>query len=399
MTIKKAIGIGLLGATIIGLVAFGIKTNSFNKENLKPKTLTRSNTAIRVNAEGEYTPISLNWLLNETLDNTSNVWSANFKSGLNGSYRKSSTSNINVTTDTTYTTIRLGYQHNFNYLCYGIDSSNFFGVYDTTQTNNKWRNSTQENQTGGEQTYSTNNARILRFETAPSGSLYTWLSNNATPYYNNNVVIRNTTNMIYQITKGTSYLENPSIINQNGTINIYCYAGLTSFYVNNTQVTQTDQTINVTNKDICIKAIGTPDTNTISFHLQIVYANTLPVIDPTPIPDPSNPVNEIIDIRGLMLQILTMPFTFITQAFDVTLWPNTQYEFNIGNFIMALISIASILFIIKLFTSGFSIIGNYTGSRTDTKLKKSQIEYNKAKTDLARRTDPNTKTTRIKKEK
>ena len=93
-----------------------------------------------------------------------------------------------------------------------------------------------------------------------------------------------------------------------------------------------------------------------------------------------------------MLQILTMPFTFISKAFDVTLWPGTQYEFNIANFIKGLIAIATILFIIKLFTTGFAVFGNYTGSIQNHKLTKSQIEYNKAKTDLAKRTDPNTKT-------
>lgn len=71
---------------------------------------------------------------------------------------------------------------------------------------------------------------------------------------------------------------------------------------------------------------------------------------------------NFISLQGLMLQILTMPFTFITQAFNVTLWPNTPYEFNISNFILSLIAIATILFIIKLFTSGFSIVGNYTNN-------------------------------------
>lgn len=67
-------------------------------------------------------------------------------------------------------------------------------------------------------------------------------------------------------------------------------------------------------------------------------------------------------LQNLMLQILTMPFTFITQAFNVTLWPNTPYEFNISNFILSLIAIATILFIIKLFTSGFSVVGNFTNN-------------------------------------
>lgn len=97
---------------------------------------------------------------------------------------------------------------------------------------------------------------------------------------------------------------------------------------------------------------------------------------------------EIIDIRGIILTIITMPFTFITQAFDVTLWEGTQYAFHVGAFIKAMIAIASILFIIKLFTSGFSIMGNYTGN-IDDKLgrrqeRKARINKMKAET---RRTD------------
>lgn len=94
---------------------------------------------------------------------------------------------------------------------------------------------------------------------------------------------------------------------------------------------------------------------------------------------------NFIDIRNMMLSVLTMPFTFINQAFDVTLWEGTAYEFNVGNFIKGLIAIAAILFIIRLFTSGFSIIGNYAGdirARNDTsKLRRSQTELNKAKTE------------------
>lgn len=85
-------------------------------------------------------------------------------------------------------------------------------------------------------------------------------------------------------------------------------------------------------------------------------------------------------IQETMLNVLTMPFTFISQAFNVTLWPGTAYQINIGNFIKSLIAIATILFIIRLFTSGFSIIGNYSASHTNTKLKKSQTDLNKAKT-------------------
>lgn len=98
-------------------------------------------------------------------------------------------------------------------------------------------------------------------------------------------------------------------------------------------------------------------------------------------------------LQSLIFKILTMPFTFIAQAFNVTLWPNTAWEFNIGNFILAIIAISAVLFIIKAFTSGFSVIGNYTNNRNQNRLTKSKIENNKSATELNR-----AKTEKVKKE-
>lgn len=93
---------------------------------------------------------------------------------------------------------------------------------------------------------------------------------------------------------------------------------------------------------------------------------------------------NFLSIRNMMLSVLTMPFTFINQAFNVTLWEGTAYAFNIGNFIKGVIAIASILFIIRLFTSGFSLIGNYAEdhrARNDThKLRQAQTQKAKAET-------------------
>lgn len=93
----------------------------------------------------------------------------------------------------------------------------------------------------------------------------------------------------------------------------------------------------------------------------------------------SEAFNHPIALQPLMLNILTMPFTFISQAFDVTLWPGTAYEFNFANFIKGIIAIATIMFIIKLFTSGFSIIGNYTSNiRNESNMRSAQRQKNRA---------------------
>lgn len=62
-----------------------------------------------------------------------------------------------------------------------------------------------------------------------------------------------------------------------------------------------------------------------------------------------NTINyEVIDIGGLMLTILTLPFNFISQAFNLTLFQNTPYAVNIGNLIKGIIAIGFVLVIIKL---------------------------------------------------
>lgn len=57
---------------------------------------------------------------------------------------------------------------------------------------------------------------------------------------------------------------------------------------------------------------------------------------------------EIVDIPGLMFQVLTMPFTFISAAFNLTLFPGTPYQINISNLFMAIIAVMAFIFIIKL---------------------------------------------------
>lgn len=98
---------------------------------------------------------------------------------------------------------------------------------------------------------------------------------------------------------------------------------------------------------------------------------------------------NFVSLQALMIQILTMPFTFISQAFNVTLWPNTAWEFNLSNFILGIIAIASLLFIIKLFTSGFSVIGNFTREKDNREFKRSQTQLNKAKTEKIKKETDN----------
>lgn len=100
-----------------------------------------------------------------------------------------------------------------------------------------------------------------------------------------------------------------------------------------------------------------------------------------PITPPDVEDGNFISLTGMMLNILTLPFTFITKAFDLTLWSGTPWAFNIKNFIMVVIAIMAFMFIIKLFTSGFSVLGNFSSNHQRNKLTKSQTKLNKAKTE------------------
>lgn len=57
---------------------------------------------------------------------------------------------------------------------------------------------------------------------------------------------------------------------------------------------------------------------------------------------------EVIDIPGMMFDILTMPFTFLSIAFNLTLFPGTPYQVNISNLFLAIFGIIVFVAIIKI---------------------------------------------------
>ena len=56
---------------------------------------------------------------------------------------------------------------------------------------------------------------------------------------------------------------------------------------------------------------------------------------------------EVIDIPGLMWQILTMPFAFVSQAFNLTLFPGTPYQLNISNLFLSIVAILVFVWLIS----------------------------------------------------
>lgn len=59
---------------------------------------------------------------------------------------------------------------------------------------------------------------------------------------------------------------------------------------------------------------------------------------------------EVIDLGGLMFEILGMPFTFISTAFNLTLFAGTPYQIVVSDILFAVIGALMIIFIIRKFT-------------------------------------------------
>lgn len=74
--------------------------------------------------------------------------------------------------------------------------------------------------------------------------------------------------------------------------------------------------------------------------------NNLPRISGYMIPPISD--YEVIDIPSIMFNILTMPFAFISTAFNLTLFPGTPYQLNLSNLFLTIIAIMIFVYIIKI---------------------------------------------------
>lgn len=57
---------------------------------------------------------------------------------------------------------------------------------------------------------------------------------------------------------------------------------------------------------------------------------------------------EVINIPGLMWEILTMPFAFVSQAFNLTLFPGTPFQINIANLFLSVLAIFVFIFLVSL---------------------------------------------------
>ena len=66
--------------------------------------------------------------------------------------------------------------------------------------------------------------------------------------------------------------------------------------------------------------------------------------------DVIQPTQEVIDVASVFWQILGMPFAFISQAFNLTIFPGTPYSLNVSNLLFTIIGGLIIIYIVRRFT-------------------------------------------------
>ena len=68
----------------------------------------------------------------------------------------------------------------------------------------------------------------------------------------------------------------------------------------------------------------------------------------------SGGATEVVDIPGTMFTVLGMPFTFVSQAFNLTIFPGTPYEVNISLLLLGVLAVGIFVFIVKILIGYFA---------------------------------------------
>ena len=62
---------------------------------------------------------------------------------------------------------------------------------------------------------------------------------------------------------------------------------------------------------------------------------------------------EVIDIPSVIFTIFTLPFTFMTKAFDVTIFPGTPFQINFSNLVMLILGGITFIYLIHFLFKTF----------------------------------------------
>lgn len=144
------------------------------------------------------------------------------------------------------------------------------------------------------------------------------------------------------------YLYDTTII-KNITLNYYqVYSGISISQENIIQknvgykLVLNDYKLNIQNFTYSYVEPNTPEI-TISKDLEIIYYyNKVP-----------SGKTEVIDMWGLVATMVSIPFTFLSQAFNLTLFAGTPYAFNFSSLLLTFVCLLVILLILKIIKGRF----------------------------------------------
>jgi len=103
-----------------------------------------------------------------------------------------------------------------------------------------------------------------------------------------------------------------------------------------------DYKLNIQNFTYSYVEPNTPEI-TISKDLEIIYYYN----------KVSSGKTEVIDMWGLVATMVSIPFTFLSQAFNLTLFAGTPYAFNFSSLLLTFVCLLVILLILKIFKGRF----------------------------------------------
>lgn len=185
----------------------------------------------------------------------------------------------------------------------------------------------------------------VRTLTTRNTNIETYFStDNYTNKWKNNSLYERLTDVIYGIGGYnniiTDKIENYDYV-EHGVINLDLTLDLT-YYPNTTTYTLIyiqDRVILPENTTGFTNVWTTGNNDSLSPDFNITLEGTKG-INPT--------TTEIVNVPGVMIDVLGMPFTFVSTAFNLTLFPGTPYELNFSTLFLSLIAVVIFVFLVRL---------------------------------------------------
>lgn len=180
-----------------------------------------------------------------------------------------------------------------------------------------------------------NNSNLISYPLIDIDLIQYKTNNDLSQYINqtNYAILNNQLKIFTDITNNFSYTQTKNIINDelDETYNI-----TTTIQLNNIWKTYMITYVKWNNTTYQELNINNPSSDLLTMDNAEIYGSIY-----------TGDSYEVIDIPNLMFTILTLPFSFISQAFNLTLFPNTPYSINIGNLFLSVIAIILLMWLLQ----------------------------------------------------